>query len=61
MQTVLEEAREAYASEIVIELQSEDPTDVEENVERIDSWIKQWRLDQGFADLEGRLQSKDES
>jgi len=43
MQTVLDEAREAFAAEIVIELQSDSPADVEYNVERILAWIESWR------------------
>jgi adenylate kinase len=48
MQVVLEEARESYATEIVVELQSDDPESVDENVDRILAWIRQWRMDRGF-------------
>ncbi|KAG8817271.1 factor activating pos9 [Serendipita sp. 399] len=45
MQTVLDEAREAYAAEIVIELKSETTEDLEGNVSRILQWIEVWRTD----------------
>ena len=43
MNIVLEEAREAYAHEIVIPLQSESTEDLESNVARIVQWIEAWR------------------
>jgi adenylate kinase len=46
MNVVLEEAREAYAEEIVIPLQSENTEDLESNVSRIVQWIEAWRRDQ---------------
>ncbi|SCZ90921.1 BZ3500_MvSof-1268-A1-R1_Chr1-3g02384 [Microbotryum saponariae] len=42
MQVVLQDARESYAEEIVVELTSEGPEDVEQNVARIAAWIKAW-------------------
>ncbi|PVF97660.1 P-loop containing nucleoside triphosphate hydrolase protein, partial [Serendipita vermifera] len=44
-QTVLEEARESYAEEIVIELKSETIEDMESNVSRITLWIENWKKD----------------
>lgn len=43
MQVLLEEARESYDEDIVIELQSNTPVDTESNVERIEKWIEEWR------------------
>ena len=43
MQTVLEEARGAYAEEIVVVLKSETTEDLENNVERIVQWITAWK------------------
>lgn len=43
MNVVLEEAREAYAEEIVVQLQSECTEDLESNVSRIVQWIEEWR------------------
>lgn len=50
MQVLLEEARESYDSDIVIELQSNEAVDIERNVSRIEQWISDWikdRLAQG--------------
>jgi adenylate kinase len=46
MSVVLEEAREAYAEEIVVALNSEDTTDLESNVSRIVQWIETWLKNQ---------------
>ena len=46
MQQVLEEARESYAKEIIVELKSETIEDMESNVERIIQWIGQWQKNQ---------------
>ena len=43
MQVLLEEAREAYDEEIVVELQSDTPDDIEGNVERIEKWVASWK------------------
>jgi adenylate kinase len=47
MNVVLEEAREAYAEEIVVALQSESADDLDSNVSRIVEWIEAWRKNQG--------------
>ena len=41
MQTILEEARDSYRKEIVIELQSNTTDELENNLERIEAWIQQ--------------------
>ncbi|OWT35419.1 hypothetical protein AYX14_03554 [Cryptococcus neoformans] len=48
MMTCLNETRESYAEEIVVQLQSEgkDDGEVEENVRRIAQWAENWRRDQ---------------
>lgn len=46
MQQVLEEARESYAKEIIVELKNETIEDMESNVERIIQWIGQWQKNQ---------------
>lgn len=43
MQVILDEAREAYDEEIVVELRSETVDDIESNVERILQWSKNWQ------------------
>lgn len=45
MQVLLDEARDAYDEEIVVELQSNNAEDVESNVERIEMWLKNWKND----------------
>lgn len=47
MQVILEEARESYAHEIVHECSSNTIEDLENNVTRIEQWIKHWIEDQG--------------
>jgi len=47
MQTVLDDARESYDEEIVVELRSETSEDIESNVSRILAWIKAWMSDRG--------------
>ena len=43
MQVLLDEARESYAPEIVIELQSNDTDDIDSNIQRIEEWIANWK------------------
>lgn len=45
MEVVLEDARSSYAEDIVVELRSESPEEVEENVARIVAWVEAWRRD----------------
>jgi len=40
---VLNDARDSYAEEIVVELRSESPEQMEENVARIVSWVEAWK------------------
>jgi adenylate kinase len=47
MQVLLDEAREAYKEEIVVELKSESNEDVEANLERVEEWVEGWRRDNG--------------
>lgn len=45
MQVILEEAKESYDEEIVVELQSNNTDEIDNNVERISSWLQQWSKD----------------
>eukprot|EP00320_Phaeocystis_rex_P014788 CAMPEP_0119073440 /NCGR_PEP_ID=MMETSP1178-20130426/65443_1 /TAXON_ID=33656 /ORGANISM="unid sp, Strain CCMP2000" /LENGTH=179 /DNA_ID=CAMNT_0007055519 /DNA_START=18 /DNA_END=557 /DNA_ORIENTATION=- len=45
MQVVLDEARESYKEEIVIELRSDTVEDIESNVQRVLQWMQQWTAD----------------
>ena len=42
MEVLLQEARDSYDEEIVVELSSNNSEDMESNIERIETWIKQW-------------------
>ena len=46
MEVLLDEARQSYAEEIVVELRSDEADDIEKNVGRIETWIKSWKQDQ---------------
>ena len=46
MEVLLDEARASYDEEIVVELRSDEADDIEGNVGRIETWIKNWRQDQ---------------
>ncbi|KAF1346751.1 AAA domain-containing protein [Delphinella strobiligena] len=45
MEVLLQEARDSYDEQIVVELQSDDADQIEENVERLEAWVKQWKKD----------------
>jgi len=45
MQVLLEEARDSYDEEIIVELTSNSSEEIESNVERIEAWIAQWKKD----------------
>lgn len=50
MQVLLDEAREGYKEEIVVELRSDSADDVEGNLERVEAWVENWRKDRGEGD-----------
>ena len=43
MEVLLAEARESYDDEIVVELQSNEVDDIDNNVERVELWIRNWK------------------
>lgn len=45
MEVLLQEARDSYDEQIVVELHSDDLDQIDENVERIEAWIKMWKKD----------------
>ena len=47
MQVVLDEAREAYREEIVVELRSDSIEDLESNVQRAVQWMQNWCASNG--------------
>ncbi|PUU74652.1 P-loop containing nucleoside triphosphate hydrolase protein [Tuber borchii] len=42
MQVILEEAREAYDEEVIIELRSDTTEEIDSNIDRISAWVKHW-------------------
>jgi adenylate kinase len=46
----LDEAKESYRPEIVFELSSNMPEDMDRNLESILNWIKQWKIDHNFVE-----------
>ncbi|CAH1797791.1 unnamed protein product [Owenia fusiformis] len=44
-QTILEEAKDSYKPDIVHELQSNTPEEMEDNIEKIVLWIEKWKQD----------------
>jgi adenylate kinase len=47
---LLEEAREAFDEEIVVELNSEEDSDVESNCARVAQWVNNWKKQHGETD-----------
>lgn len=45
MQVLLQEARDSYDQEIIVELTSNSSDEMESNIERLEAWVKQWRKD----------------
>lgn len=55
MEVLLNEAREAYEADMVVEFKSEKTGDIDSNVERVEQWIEQWKKDHG---KEGDVQAQ---
>ena len=53
MEVLLNDARECFDDEIIVELQSNEIEDVQKNVDRIVHWLTQWREDhpEGFQNF----------
>lgn len=45
MEVLLQEARDSYDEEIIVELTSNTNEELEMNVERIQGWLTQWKED----------------
>ncbi|ODV97545.1 hypothetical protein PACTADRAFT_37213 [Pachysolen tannophilus NRRL Y-2460] len=63
MDVIAQEAKESYVPEIVIELQSEQIENMNENVERIVTWFENWKKDHkdGVSNLLGNNESEIET
>ena len=60
MQVLLDEARESYKEEIVVELRSEGVEDVERNLERVEAWVGAWRRDNAGKGEDGEEDKEEE-
>ncbi|KJZ75506.1 hypothetical protein HIM_04969 [Hirsutella minnesotensis 3608] len=49
MEVLLQEAREAFDEEVVIELTSNTSDEMDANLDRMEAWFKQWRIDNSTA------------
>ncbi|OHE93351.1 POS9-activating factor FAP7 [Colletotrichum orchidophilum] len=45
MEVLLQEAREAFDEEIVVELTSNTADEMEVNISRVEAWLEQWKKD----------------
>ncbi len=45
MEVLLQEARDSYDEEIIVELTSNTSEEMESNIERIEAWVAQWKKD----------------
>lgn len=52
MEVLLQEARDSYDEEIVVELTSNTSEEVDSNVARIEAWVAQWIKDNEGAEKE---------
>jgi adenylate kinase len=50
MQIILDEARDSYAMEIVHEVESNTVDDMDQNIQRVEAWCKQW-IENNTTDL----------
>jgi len=49
MEVALSDAQSSYAPEIVVELKSEETSDLESNVARMVEWVNAWRKLRGLS------------
>jgi adenylate kinase len=57
MDLLIQEARDAYDDEIVVELRSDTAEEMEENLGRIQTWLEQWKQDNAKPGDSGARQS----
>ena len=48
-QTILDEAHDSYKHEIVFELNSNTPEEMDDNLTQIRDWIKQWKTENNIS------------
>lgn len=49
MEVLLQEAKDSYDAEIVVELQSVTADEMESNIDRIEGWLNQWKENNAAA------------
>ena len=54
MEVLLQEARDAYDEQMVVELRSESTSDIDSNVERLEQWVRNWKKDHGKDEAEAQ-------
>lgn len=59
MDVLLQEARESYDENIVVELKSNTTDEMDSNVDRIEAWIKQWKKDNHPSEGEQKDRGED--
>lgn len=57
MEVLLQEARDAYDEQIVVELRSDQLEDVDSNIERLATWIENWKKD--HAEVKGQEEEEE--
>ena len=50
MEVLLQEARDSYDEEIIVELKSDTTDEMESNVERVEAWVEAWRKNNDGAE-----------
>jgi adenylate kinase len=45
MEVLLQEAHDSYDAEIIVELRSDTAEELDANIDRIEAWVKQWKID----------------
>lgn len=49
MEVLLQEAKDSYDEDIVVVLTSNSSEDMDENVDRIEAWLEQWKKDNAVS------------
>ena len=55
MQVLLEEARQLYDEEIIVELESNESGDIKKSVDQIEIWINQWKGEHAHSAVSEQL------
>ncbi len=58
MEVLVQEAREAFDEQQVVELKSETTEDMDGNLDRLEKWVEQWRKDHGKGGVQAQGQDE---